>query len=335
MSEGIDNPLISIVIPVYNVEKYLKKCLESVSAQTYKNIEIILVDDGSNDNSGVICDDYAKTEKRAKIIHQNNQGLSGARNTGVLASKGEYITFLDSDDWLTNDYVSFLYNLIKENNVEISSNRSFNYWDGSGQISDPEQKDFVICKLSAEDAIKELCYGRFLGSSAPDKMYKSELIKKYPFPQGKIYEDLAIMYKVIGDSNGVVYTTKKLSYYRRREGSILNDTYSDKHLYALQAAKEQLEYIKQFYPTAVKAGETKCCCVITQIMPMIISANRRDVFNEMKHEIRKYAKSLLTDHNYSLKYKIRTVAILCGYFVTKGEIKTESLLKQIVGMKNK
>lgn len=328
-------PLISIVIPVYNVEEYLQQCLNSVSAQTYDNLEIILVDDGATDSSGKICDEYAENEKRAIVIHQENQGLSGARNTGVAVAKGEYISFLDSDDWVSNEYIEYLYKLILEHDVEISSNRCFDYWEGSGKISNPEQGEVRDIKLTTEEAIEELCYGIVLGSSAPDKMFKSELIKRYPFPIGKLYEDLAIMYKVIGDSNGVAYTTKKLSYYRRREGSIINESFSERHLFALQAAKEQLDYIKNNFPKQIKAGETKCCSVITQIMPMILASRRKDIYKQMKNEIRKYAYSLLTDKKYKIKYKIRTLAILSGYPMAMAEYKTETFLKGIIGMNNR
>lgn len=327
-------PLISVVIPVYNVEEYLQQCLDSVKSQTYENLEIILVDDGATDRSGSICEEFAKTEKRAVVIHQENQGLSGARNTGVSAATGEYIAFLDSDDWVSNEYIEYLYRLIADNNVQISSSRCFDYWDGSGVISNPEQGTILNVKLTTEEAIEELCHGIVLGSSAPDKMFKSELIKKYPFPLGKLYEDLAIMYKVIGESNGVAYTTKKLSYYRRREGSIINESFSERHLFALQAAKEQLKYIKQNFPRQIKAGEAKCCCVITQIMPMILESRRKDIYKQMKAEIKRYANSLLTDKKYAKKYKIRTLAVLCGYSISMAEYKTESFLKRLKGMKN-
>ena len=125
MKEVSKKPLITIIIPVYKVEDYLDKCVESVVNQTYKNLEIILVDDGSPDNCPKMCDDWAKKDKRIKVIHKENGGLSDARNKGIDIAKGEFITFIDSDDYVENNYVEFLYNLVRENHAEISMGKQY------------------------------------------------------------------------------------------------------------------------------------------------------------------------------------------------------------------
>ena len=126
--------LISVVVPVYNVEKYIDKCINSIINQTYKNLEIILVDDGSPDNCGNICDEYAKKDNRIIVIHKENGGLSDARNTGIEVSKGKYITFIDSDDYISDNYVSFLYNLIIEYKADISIGKHYVLYE-NGEIN--------------------------------------------------------------------------------------------------------------------------------------------------------------------------------------------------------
>ena len=125
MTKVSKNPLISIIVPVYNVEEYLDKCVESIVNQTYKNIEVILVDDGSPDNCPKMCDDWAKKDKRIKVIHKKNGGLSDARNKGIDESKGEYLSFVDSDDYITDNYVELLYNIISKEHADISMAKQY------------------------------------------------------------------------------------------------------------------------------------------------------------------------------------------------------------------
>lgn len=326
-------PKVSIVVPVYNVEQYLNQCLESLKNQTYKNLEIILVDDGSTDNSGIMCDEFAKKNNNVIVIHQKNQGLSGARNSGVIRSSGEYITFLDSDDWISNEYVEYLYNLIDKYHVDVVCTCFFTYWEGSNKISDPEQSEIKCIKFSPEDALEEICYGSLFGCSVPDKLYKRELVLKNPFPIGKLYEDLATMYKIIGSCNGVIYSSKKLSYYRRREGSIINEPFSKDHLFIIQAAEEQLAYFRKYYPNKTKAAETRCCYVITQIASKVLDgdAENRKVYKFLKKKIWMYWKSLIFNKRMGLKYKIRTISIMLGYPVVWFTYQMNDFLKKMTG----
>ena len=148
----MDNELISIVIPIYNVEKYIEKCLDSVIKQTYKNIEIILVDDGSPDNCGKICDSYANNDKRIQVIHKENGGLSDARNVGIERANGKYITFVDSDDYIELDYIEYLYTLIKKYNTKISFckvNVVFNENNTDNKLENNNKTDYKWTKIQA------------------------------------------------------------------------------------------------------------------------------------------------------------------------------------------
>ena len=196
--------LISVIIPVYNVEKYIEKCIYSVINQTYKNIEIILVDDGSTDISGKICDDFEKKDYRIKVIHKKNGGLSDARNVGIDVSTGKYIVFIDSDDYVDKKHIEYLYNMITKNNADISICQ-FNivYENSDIQITDFTKKD-TIKIFDNKKALETMLYNKKFCNSACTKMYKKELFDDIRFPIGKLYEDLGTTYKLIEKTTKVV-----------------------------------------------------------------------------------------------------------------------------------
>lgn len=231
---------VSIIIPVYNVEKYLDKCLKSVVKQKYKNIEILCINDGSTDNSENIIKKYQQKDKRIICISKKNGGLSSARNTGIDNATGEYICFVDSDDWITEDYVFKLVKNLEENNADISiCNIKCVYSDGS-----EKKVSFKISQnelLSSNDALKELFIGEKLQNHAVNKLYKLELFKKNNiyFPVGRIYEDVFTTYKLFLVSNKIYIFTDYLYYYlQQREGSILSSDFNEKKLDLLDAFNE-------------------------------------------------------------------------------------------------
>ena len=169
----MEEELISVILPIYNVEKYLEKCLKSVINQTYKNLEIILVDDGSKDNSPQICDEYAVKDKRIVVIHKSNGGLSDARNAGIEIAKGKYITLIDSDDYVEKDYVQFLYQLIKENNAEMSiCSHTVLYTNGTR--IEKETGEHLV--LDPKTTLEKILYDEGIDLSAWAKMYKANTI---------------------------------------------------------------------------------------------------------------------------------------------------------------
>ena len=179
--------LITIVVPIYNVEEYLNKCIETILCQTYENIEILLIDDGSTDNCGNICDLYAKKDSRVKVIHKENGGLSDARNTGIEAANGKYICFIDSDDYISPIFIETLYNLCKENNTKISQ-CSFNIvYDNNGKSEEAEQEVNIY---TSEEMVKNLYNEKYVETVIVcDKLYDITLFKNIKFPKGKINED--------------------------------------------------------------------------------------------------------------------------------------------------
>ena len=320
--------LVSVVVPVYNVEKYLDKCVLSLLNQDYSNLEIILVDDGSTDNSGKVCDSYSNKNKQIRTIHQKNIGLSGARNTGTSYANGEYIAYIDSDDWVSSDYISHQVELAQKHNADIVAVKQLSVW--TEEEPDQSKTQEFVEVFSSSDAVEEMCYGYKFGASAC-KLIKIDIAKKYPFPVGFLYEDLAVMYKMIAESNCVVYSNIGRYFYRRRATSIINQSFNTKHLCILDHTRELRCFIKDNYPDIFDAAIYKSAYVITQIMPMVASANEKKVYLDLKHEMHEYCRNVIRNKRVKLKYKIRCISINSSFIMTKLEIKTESVLKRILG----
>ena len=222
------NELISIIVPVYKVEPYIKRCVQSIIEQSYKNIEIILVDDGSPDKSGEICDEFSKKDERIKVIHKPNGGLSDARNAGLKIAKGEYIGFVDSDDYIENDMFECLYKLCTENKAQISIVSYYEYYNGK-LIS--VRKNDKLEKFNKTEAIKELLIDSKIQSYAWNKLFKRELFDGIIFPTNKNFEDIATTLLLFEKAEKVVLLEEPKYHYLRRNDSIIGKknykTYND------------------------------------------------------------------------------------------------------------
>lgn len=219
-------PLISVIIPIYNVEKYLHRCINSVIAQNYNNLEIILVDDGSKDSSGKIADTYAKNHKNIRVIHKENGGLSSARNIAIKQSRGDWLAFIDSDDYVAEDFISELISLAIKNDSDIAtcSFESFSD-DGSVLKKSPSWPEKTLSGIEAvDDAFKNKRQ-----SYITLNIFKKELFLKnnIKFPEGRYYEDLATKTKLLYCAKKVSYTNKKLYFYLIRKTSITGSLFSE------------------------------------------------------------------------------------------------------------
>lgn len=214
------NDLISIVIPVYNVEDYLPRCLDSIVKQTYRNIEIILIDDGSKDKSGSICDKYAKMDNRIKVFHNKNNGVAYTRNFGIEVSNGKYLTFVDSDDYVDENYVEFLYVLLKKNNCTISVCSNVKIKNNT-----KHRKPKINIKNNIYDgheALLLMLYQKELDSSLWGKMYQTNLLKSEKVSNYKVFEDIDYLIKVMPKSNKVIVSNNQLYYYYVRQNSLIH-----------------------------------------------------------------------------------------------------------------
>ena len=234
--------LISIVIPVYRVEKYLNKCIDSVLAQLYDNLEIILVDDGSDDNCPQICDQYACIDCRIKVIHKDNGGLSSARNSGIDIAKGKYICFIDSDDYIDENYVQKLYDALVLNNADISI-CAFSEMDEKGNQLDGNKRlpNTILDKedLYRKNLVPDIswCMG-----VAWNKLYKIQLFDNVRYPEHKWHEDDFVSHHIYDNINKAVFIEDKLYYYVQHSGSITSNKRSLKHLDKIEAMQDRIEF---------------------------------------------------------------------------------------------
>lgn len=271
------NDLVSIIVPIYNVEKYLETCIESIINQTYKNLEIILVNDGSTDNSLTICKKYEKKDDRIIIIDKQNGGLSDARNAGTLKSKGKYICYIDSDDYVEKDYIKCLYNSIKTNKTDISQ-CCINYVDDEGNFLKKigyEKNQVFDSKQLIIDTMEK---NKLENTVVWNKMYLSSIMKKHLFPKGKIHEDEYITYKVIYESKKVSMVSECLYNYRQQENSITNKKYSLKRLDPKEAFKEKIEYFSE-------KGEEKIKYLSVNQYLSFLKINHYQVLKELNDKV--------------------------------------------------
>ncbi len=237
--------LVSVIVPIYKVEKYLGKCVDSIINQTYKNLEIILVDDGSPDNSGKICDEYAKKDNRIKVIHKENGGLSSARNAGLDVATGEFIAFVDSDDRIHLDFVEKLYRAIKEENADIASCYVESFIENKNKI---ERRVYVNKKIVVEGK-GEFKYYYHLGKKSSNvvwnKLYKRHIFETLRFINGRVYEDRAIYLHLLAQSEKMVFIPEVLYTYTVRSGSTMRSDFDEKKFLSVKANfEERVEFIK-------------------------------------------------------------------------------------------
>lgn len=238
--------LISVIVPVYKVEAYLDRCVQSIVNQTYQNLEIILVDDGSPDNCGAMCDAWAEKDSRIRVIHKANGGLSDARNAGMEIATGEFIAFVDSDDYIAVNMYEMLLNRLQEDQSDVAvCNATLVFEDGSASCSIAQ---LMNCILSREIAMKSIIEERLLKYPVWLRLYRRNLIQNLPFLVGKLHEDVFWSYQAIGAANKISIVDSPLYYYTQRQESIMGASYNIRRLDGLEAKAELLKYVQLNFP---------------------------------------------------------------------------------------
>lgn len=234
---------ISIIVPIYNVEKYLDKCVMSILGQTFKNFELILIDDGSQDSSGAICDSYLKKDSRIKVIHKKNGGLSSARNEGLKIAKSKYVAFIDSDDWIENNMYEKLYNIAEQNDADIVQCKYVKADDEN--VKKDIQADGNINFISNIEALENLYNERYIETVVTwNKIYKRLLFENIQFPEGKIHEDEFTVYKILYKAKKIALLDEGLYYYRQNPNSIMNREFNIRRLDILEALNERGKFFE-------------------------------------------------------------------------------------------
>lgn len=307
-----DNPLISVIVPIYNVENYLKRCIESIKAQTYGNLEIILVDDGSTDHSSEICDEYANLDDRIKVIHKKNGGLSEARNYGLDIMSGEYVTCIDSDDFVSPYLVENLFIALVKGNCTISSSWFVEYYDGDALPKQNKISSEDIQVLRRENFYRKMLYQDGVEISAWGKLYKSDLFNGVRYPVGKLYEDVATTYLLLEQAEKIAVIPNVDYYYFQRSNSIAQSEFNIRKMDAIIYMNELREFISDKYPNLTRAAECRyfstVCNILFQIRKEEFEPQRRQLWSEVK----KYRKSILSDKDGRRKTRLAALASYGG-----------------------
>ncbi len=296
------NPIISVIVPVYKVEQYLSQCVDSILNQSYDNLEIILVDDGSPDRCPEMCDGYAQKDSRIRVIHKKNGGLSDARNKGIDVAKGDYLYFVDSDDCISEGSVEYLYHLIKKYDAEVAI--------GGMAITTSLEKPFQ--QVSSYDhvydnvsALSEMMYNKRFNHSASAKLYKASLFEGVRYPVGKLYEDLFTTYRVVNQACRIAFGSQVCYYYYIRQGSIMQSTFTPKNNDVVDGLfKLKCEIPLESYDLKKPYASLVVDCITT----LLEKNPRKNDINEGWNLLKKNRMAVVLDKNAS--YRVRTKALL-------------------------
>lgn len=301
-------PEISIIVPVYNVEQYVEKCVRTILAQTFTDFELILVDDGGTDRSGEICDTLAKEDRRITVYHKQNGGLSDARNYGIDRAKGNFLTFIDSDDYIKETYLEYLYSLLKEKKgCKVSACNHF-VVRGDKQTPNCDENGTVI--FDRQSAFRSVLYHNTLDVSAWAKLYSRDIFETLRYPKGRLYEDTYVFGDVLNGTEYIVYGGQPQYYYVQRENSIVNSGFNEKHLQFIDSAKRLCDFASHY------EGNEKACKRRMTHAYLSVLRNMENCKNEKRKALRKEVlknKSVLFDKDAPGRDKLAILTLMLGF----------------------
>lgn len=304
-------PLISVIVPVYNVEEYLDKCVESIVNQTYKNLEILLVDDGSPDKCPEMCDEWAKRDNRIKVVHKQNGGLSSARNVGLDNCTGEYVGFIDSDDWIDLKFFETLYNNLIEDDADISVVGVWKVFE-TGMKSQTEK--FTRRSFTGEETLENFLYMRNnLAGGVTDKIFKIELFDGVRFPLGLIAEDRYVHAVIYSKINKLAFDPTPMYYYLTRENSICTSDLNPHTFDRIEIVKMICEYLDSINYNDEKAVEYfKMKGYHDVLYKLLIIQAPKKYIKEYKKKTRKYFWKTISNNEISTGFKLKYI---CSCFM--------------------
>ncbi len=311
--------LISIIVPMYNVENYIEKCLTSLKNQTYQNFEVIVIDDGSTDLSRDIVASFLVNDSRFKYFFKDNGGLSSARNTGIKKALGEYICFVDSDDFVDEDYIEYMYNLLTKYGTKISACWHKLYLS-SGTIKMIVDNDDTLL-LNGQQAIKEILYNRRLDTTANAKLIHRDLLDDTFFPVGKNFEDIGSIYKLFLGGERVAIGNRPKYYYVMREGSITHEAFNEKKLDLLEMTDKMAHDSVEEYPRLEKAVVIRQVYARFSTLNQMLDDDLDPIYINHRNRIINYIKQnrmvVLKDKEASVRDKIAIILLMCGLGIYK------------------
>lgn len=274
-------PLVSIIVPVYNIEQYVSSCLDSLEKQSYRNIEIIIIDDGSTDNSYAVCSSFASVSKRrVELIQQSNAGLSAARNTGIVHSEGEYLVFVDGDDIVSSLYIESLLRCLIDSGCSMATMRGgMSFFEAEELVLEDDRDKAFEYEIIDEIDYQQMLLYQQAGNGAPWRIYARPLVDINFFPRGLFYEDLATTYRYVHNKGPVALLSSKGLYgYRQRRGSIMRGSYSpQKVASALDITSQLYNDISTWYPSLKQAASSRCFSVNRLVFAEFENLHNRDV----------------------------------------------------------
>lgn len=305
---------VSVIIPVYNTSKYLRKCVNSVLLQTNHEKEIILVDDGSTDGSGEICDMLACGEPRIRVLHKENGGLADARNAGTAVAQGEYITYIDSDDWVAPQLLERLLEQAKITgaDVVVCDMAKTDSEEMTFENTNAGPKSFT-----GPQAMEAMLYQTGFDTSACGKLFRAELCQKNLFPQGRLYEDLFTIYKILFAAQTVVYLPQVLYAYRKNPDSIMYRKFDRRNLDELDAADQIVAFVQENCPKYLPAANARKFSSYSQVLRWMKNESINDMaLNQIKKKIwsflRAYRWDMLWDRKARSKNRLAALCTLLG-----------------------
>lgn len=304
-------PLISIIIPVYNVKLYLEKCLKSVVSQSYQNIEILLIDDGSNDGSEILCEQIASSDNRIKVMHKKNGGLSDARNVGIENANGKYITFVDSDDDIEKEYIEYLYDLIKENNTKMSI-ASYTVVSNGKKIN--LGKGHTKKNMTTIECLDNMLCEKGFSISVCAKLYDIELFNDVKFPVGRLNEDNGTTYKLILQCNKIAYGNKSIYNYYKRSNSITTSQFNIKKYDLIELTDQMCDDIEKKYPSLKDVTDKKRITSRFSILRQMLveQYNDENKIEEIENYILERKQKIFKNNKMAMRDKLALITLLFG-----------------------
>lgn len=309
--------LISVIVPVYNVEAYLPRCVDSILAQTYRNLEVILVDDGTKDRSDAICDAYARKDSRVRVIHKENGGLSSARNAGIDTARGDYLAFVDSDDYIAPDAYGRMLELANRYGVKLVCAGRYDVDSESGE----QKKGLCPPKeevISGVELVRRIFLWDNVDSAAGDKLYHRSLFRERRYPLGMICEDVPTTYRIALDAGKAVMCDKPIYYYFHRPGSITAAAISEKTFHFSRHTAEIYPYIRAHYPELrAEARYLRVRSLVYSVLSVELAGEnaRRSYetdWRECRRALRGHTGFLLTSPLFSGKERVTDLLLAWG-----------------------
>ena len=303
-------PLISVILPVYNIEEYLPRCMESLFAQSYINLEFVLVDDGSAPACAALCDEIASGEPRAVVYHKPNGGLSDARNFGIRHARGEYITCVDPDDYVDEDYVSYLYDLLVQHGTAMSICQHFVHLP-NGRVQRLGGEGGVL--LDAESCISRMLYHDVIDTSAWAKLYRRDLFDDIEYPVGKLCEDIGTTYRLMMKSGDIAVGYEPKYHYIIRPGSIVTGAFNEKKLDLLELTDRMAAEVTAAYPALGNAALRRQVYARFSTLNQMLTQERTDTRDEIIRFIRAHERAVLQDPKAPRRDKLAIRALSMGF----------------------